>query len=75
MQSHYNYAFDSITNTYNFTTKNNIIYRVAFVEDYTFSTISNIEIENVFQIVVEKASIEKESLDSKVAKTIEKIIE
>jgi hypothetical protein len=75
LQSHYNYVFDSITHTYNFTTKNDILYRVAFVVDETFSTISGEEIPNIFQIVIEKANEEIEPLDTKVSKTIEDIIE
>ena len=75
MQSHYNYVFDNITNTYNFTTKNNILYRVAFVVDETFSTIAGEEIPNIFQIVVEKATEEPEPLDIKVSRTIGDIIE
>ena len=75
MQNHYNYVFDNITNTYNFTTKNNILYRVAFIVDDTFSTISGEEIPNVFQIIIEKANEEIEPLDIKVARTIENIIE
>ena len=75
MQSHYNYVFDNITNTYNFTTKNNILYRVAFVVDETFSSIAGETIPNVFQIVVEKANDESEPLDIKVSRTIGNIIE
>ena len=75
MLNHYNYVFDNITNTYNFTTKNNILYRVAFIVDETFSTISGEEIQNVFQIVIEKANEEIEPLDTKVSRTIENIIE
>ena len=75
MQSHYNYAFDSITNTYNFTTKNKILYRVAFVVDETFSAISNEEIPNIFQLVIDKANDELESYDLKVSKTVENIVE
>jgi len=75
LQSHYNYVFDNITNTYNFTTKNSILYRVAFVVDETFSSISGEDIPNVFQIVIEKATDEPEPLDIKVSKTIENIIE
>lgn len=75
MQNHYNYVFDEITNTYNFTTKNNILYRVAFIVDETFSTISGEEIPNNFQLVIEKATDEVEPYDSKVSKTIEDIIE
>ena len=75
MQIHYNYVFDNITNTYNFTTKNNILYRVAFVTDDTFSTITGEEIPNVFQIVIEKANDDIEPLDIKVSWTIENIIE
>ena len=75
MQNHYNYVFDDITNTYNFTTKNRILYRVAFIVDETFSAISGEEIPNIFQIIVEKANDEIEPYDSKVSKTIENIIE
>lgn len=75
MRNHYNYVFDNITNTYNFATKNNILYRVAFVVDETFSTISGEEIPNVYQLIVEKASEELEPFDAKVSKTIEDIVE
>ena len=75
MQNHYNYSFDNITNTYNFTTKNSIIYRVAFIVDETFSAISEEEIPNVFQIIVEKATDEIAPLDLNVSKTIESIID
>ena len=75
MQNHYNYVFDNITNTYNFTTKNNILYRVAFIVDNTFSTITGEEIPNVFQIVIEKAIEGIEPLDIKVARTIENVVE
>lgn len=75
MQNHYNCVFDDITNTYNFITKNNILYRVAFIIDETFSTISGEEIQKIFQLVIEKATDEVESYDSKVSKTIENIIE
>lgn len=75
MQSHYNYVFDEITYTYNFVTKNEILYRIAFIIDETFSTISGEEISNIFQIIVEKSNNEIEPFDSKVSKTIEHIIE
>lgn len=75
MRTHYNYAFDKITNTYNFTTKNNILYRVAFVVDETFSAISNEEIPNIFHLIIDKASDELEPYDAKVSRTIEDIVE
>lgn len=74
MQNHYNYAFDGITNTYNFPTKNGILYRVAFVEDHTLSEISGKEILNVFQFVIEKIGDEKEGFDAKISETIKHII-
>ena len=74
LRTHYNYAFDNITNTYNFTTKNNILYRVAFVVDETFSAISNEDIPNVFQLIIGKASDELEPYDAKVSRTIENIV-
>lgn len=75
MQNHYNYVFDSITNTYNFATKNNILYRVIFVVDETFSAISGEEIPNIFQLIIEKKSNELEPFDAKVSKTIENIVD
>ena len=75
LQSHYNYVFDNITNTYNFTTRNSILYRVAFIIDETFSSISGKDIPNIFQLVVEKATEGVEPYDAKVSKTIENIIE
>jgi len=75
LQSHYNYVFDEITNTYNFVTKNEILYRIAFIIDETFSTISGEEISNIFQLIVEKSNDEIEPYDSKVSKTIEHLIE
>lgn len=74
MQDHYNYVFDDINSIYQFTTKNNISYRVAFVKDETFSMISSCEIDDVFQLVVDKTSDLKEPLDLLVSKTIEHII-
>jgi len=75
LQNHYNYVFDNITNTYNFVTKNNILYRVAFVVDESFSSLSNESVSDMFQLVVEKASEGLEPYDAKVSKTIEDIIE
>ncbi len=74
MQSHYNYSYDNITSTYNFTTKNGILYRVAFVVDYTFSTISGQEIEHIYQLVIEKAVDILEPFDAGVSKTVDHII-
>lgn len=75
MRSQYNYVFDNISGTYNFVTKHQILYRVAFVVDETFSTISGQEIPNIFQLVIEKASEGLEPLDAMVSKTIETIVE
>jgi len=51
------------------------LYRVAFVVDETFSAISNEEIPNIFQLVIDKASDELEPYDAKVSRTIEDIVE
>lgn len=51
------------------------MYRVAFVVDETFSAISNEEIPNVFQLIIDKASDELEPYDAKVSRTIEDIVE
>jgi hypothetical protein len=70
----YNYKFDEDSQSYHFTTKNTIEYRVAFIIDETFSAVSGFEINNIFQIVVEKVSDELESLDMRVSATIQSII-
>ncbi|WP_369765630.1 DUF6169 family protein [Flavobacterium sp. WC2429] len=76
MQNLYNYTFDEITSTYSFTTRNNILYRIAFLVDETLNSISTSEvlIENVYQIVIEKVSDALEPFDNLVSKTIENII-
>lgn len=51
------------------------MYRVAFVVDETFSAISNEDIPNIFQLVIDKASDELEPYDAKVSRTIENIVE
>lgn len=51
------------------------MYRVAFVVDETFSTVSNEEIPNIFQLVIDKASDELEPYDAKVSRTMEDIVE
>ena len=74
MPSLYNYAYDNISKTYNFTTKFGIIYRIAFVIDETFSSISEKNISNIFQLVIDKATDEKEPLDNLVSTTIGEIV-
>jgi hypothetical protein len=70
----YNYAYDNISKTYNFTTKFGIIYRIAFIEDDTFSSISGGTIQNIFQLVIDKATDEKEPLDNLVSATVTEIV-
>ena len=76
MPNPYNYSFDDSSETYQFTTKNKIVYRVAFVEDHTLHSISPTEFQfgNIYQIVVEKITDEIEPLDPQVSKTIGLII-
>ncbi len=74
MQTHYNYTYDRESKSYNFITKNGIFYKVSFIVDETFSTLSEREIPNVYQIVLDKISSETEPLDSKVFRTVECII-
>lgn len=75
MPSPYNYVFDPLTNTYNFVTNHQILYRVAFVVDETFSAISGTEIPNIFQLVIEKITDGIEPYDANVSKTVETIID
>ena len=75
MQNQYNYNYNEASSTYSFTTKNFIIYRIAFIVDETLNSISNdITIENVYQIVIEKVDYKLEPFDCLVSKTIESII-
>jgi len=74
LRSLYNYSYDGITKSYNFTTKNGFLYRVAFIEDATLSSVLRKEYPNTFQLIIEKATDGLEPLDSLVSKTIEDII-
>lgn len=75
LPSHYNYSFDQATNSYFFITKQNIIYRVAFIVEETLNTITNSkDSDRLYQIVIEKISEELDAFDTEVAKTIEHLI-
>jgi len=74
LQNHYDYSFDEETLTYNFITKNNITYRVAFVADESLSLIDDTVFDHVYQIVIEKVTDSLEPLDSLVSKTVNAII-
>ncbi|WP_166922277.1 hypothetical protein [Flavobacterium poyangense] len=74
MPSPYNFFFNEITQSYHFTTKNDIDYHVAFFVDHTFSAVSGFEMNNIYQIVIEKKDDILEKLDSQVAATIQKIV-
>jgi hypothetical protein len=70
----YNYTFNEVTGTYNFTTKNDIEYKVVFIIDETLDSVSENPIENVYQVIIEKVSDAIEPLDSAVGRTIDDII-
>lgn len=74
MPNPYNYNFDDETQSYHFTTKNGIEYKVAFIVDHTFSAVSNIEIDNVFQLIIEKEDDGIERYDSQVSETVKDIV-
>ena len=74
MPSPYNYQFDEIAQSYVFTTDNGIEYKIAFILDYTFSAVSNIEIDDVYQLIIEKTTEVKEPLDRNVSATICEIL-
>jgi len=75
LENHYSYSFNELARTYEFLTKNSLLYKVAFVVDTTFSTISGEEIEDVYQLVIDSVNDGFEHYDSKVAKTIIHLIE
>ena len=72
----YNYFFNENTGTYQFTTKNNIVYSVAFIVDDTLNSVStsSFEIKNVYQVIIDKVSNEVEPLDPRVYSTVDKLI-
>ena len=74
MPNPYNYYFLEETQSYYFITKNNIEYKIVFIIDHTFSSISNIKIDNVFQLVIEKMTDIIEQFDSQVSETIKDIV-
>ena len=59
---------------HNFTTKNDIEYKVVFIIDETLDYVSENPIENVYQVIIEKVSDAIEPLDSAVGRTIDDII-
>lgn len=62
-------------NTYEFETKNAILYRIAFILDESiFPSFSKVTENNVYSLVVEKTTPGTEPLDLKVSKTITYII-
>lgn len=73
MPNLYNYFFDEVTSTYSFTTKNNIEYKIVFIVDETLDIASEIHIENIYQIVIEKITDGIEPLNILVSKTIQNI--
>lgn len=75
MANPYNYSFSEFSNTYNFITKNDIEYKIAFIVDETFSAVSGLEVPNVYQMIIEKVNNDvSERFDSSVASTIKNII-
>lgn len=74
MPDPYNYTFDKDTDSYNFITKNNIEYKIAFIVDETLNIASVVQIENIYQIIIEKITDKKECYDSSFSKTIEHIV-
>ena len=70
----YNYYFNEDSQFFYFSTKNVIEYRIAFIQDETFSAVSGFEINNIFQIVIEKVNDEIERFNTKVSSTIQAII-
>jgi len=74
LPNQYNYIFNKATSSYDFTTKNNIEYKIVFIVDETLDVASELHIENIYQIVIEKITDEVEPFDALVSKTIADII-
>lgn len=74
MPSPYSFYFDEGSKTYNFTTKNSVEYKIAFIVDETFSAVSGLQINNIYQMIIDKVSDEIEKFDSLVSLTIKNIV-
>ena len=76
MLKQYNYTFNSDSGYYSFFTKRKIEYRIAFYEDFTLASCASDEIElgNVYQITIDKISLEPAPYDKLVSATIKNII-
>lgn len=76
MPSPYKYFFNEDTQTYQFITQNDFTYSIAFLEDATLDSLSsdNIELKDIYQIVIEKVEDTKEPFDANVSCTINQII-
>ncbi len=74
MPNPYNYTFNEETSTYTFTTKNDIEYKIVFIVDETLDIASEVHIENIYQIIIEKITDKIEPFDGLVSRTIENVI-
>jgi hypothetical protein len=75
LPNHYNYSFEETTNSYIFLTKNKIVYKIIFINDFTFNTITFSEkFNDIYQVVIEKISNKIEPYDFLVSRTISEII-
>lgn len=74
MPNQYNYTFNEKTGTYTFVTKNDIEYKIVFIVDETLDIASEVHIENIYQIIIEKITDKIEPFDGLVSKTIENVI-
>ncbi|MCA0426169.1 MAG: hypothetical protein LCH37_01925 [Bacteroidetes bacterium] len=70
MPSPYNYHFDDKAQSYVFSTENGVQYSVAFFLDQSLFALSNIQFSDVYQVVIEKVTPEREPLDNRVSATI-----
>lgn len=76
MQNQYSYTSCDSSRSYHFTTKYDIEYSITFIEDGTINSIlsEDEQIENVYQVVVEKISDKSGPFDLAVSKTVSHII-
>ncbi len=74
MASPYNYFFNEQTQSYNFTTKNEIEYAIFFRVDDMLSNVFKEPIENVYHFVIEKITDGIVAMDSQIADTINGIV-
>jgi Family of unknown function (DUF6169) len=77
LQCQYRVLFNEATYIYNFTTKNNIIYDIVFIDAVSYFSGTSLEnqLKKVYSLTIFKKSTQREPLDIEVKNTIDCILQ